>query len=209
MALNTSVIVNGINNLSDARFCAGMGVDMMGFCLEPQRPGYVSPEDFKEITGWVSGVQLVGEFGQSSAEEINEAAGQYGLHLVQLNNLYLVYELQEIKQPIIQRLLVNKDTIESELIELMELYQEEVKYFLISSDDFTDIDETNIKFLQDLASLYPVLVGFGIRKENVREILQTVQPQGIGLYGGSEIKPGLKDFDALQDIFEELEVEED
>jgi phosphoribosylanthranilate isomerase len=209
MALSTFVIVNGINNLSDARYCAGMGVDFIGFNLEAQMPGSISVKDFKEISGWVSGVQSVGEFTCSSAEEINAAADTFGIDLVQLNNLYLIDEIQEIKLPIIQRLPVNKDTIESELIDLMELYQEEVKFFLINSDDFTTIDETNEAFLKDLARLYPLLIGFGIAKENVRQILRNIQPDGIGLSGGTEIKPGFKDFDALQAIFEELEVEED
>jgi phosphoribosylanthranilate isomerase len=208
MALSTFVIVNGVNNLSDARYCAGMGVDMIGFNLERQLPGYVAPADFKDIAGWVSGVQLVGEFEQSSAEEINETAKAYNLDFVQLNNLYLIDELQEIQLPIIQRLMVNKDTIESELIDLMELYQEDVKFFLITSDDFSNIDETNEHFLRDLARLYPLLIGFGVSKENVLHILQNIQPAGIGLAGGEEIKPGLKDFDALHDIFEVLEVEE-
>lgn len=208
MALSTFVIVNGVNNLSDARYCAGMGVDMIGLNLEKQLPGYVSPEDFKDIAGWISGVELVGEFEQYSAEEINEAANSYALDSIQLNNLYLIHELQEIKLPIIQRLLINKDTIWSELSDLMELYQEDVKFFLITSDDFSTIDETNENFLRDLAKLYPILIGFGVNKDNVQRILKNIKPEGIGLTGGEEIKPGLKDFDALQDIFDVLEVEE-
>lgn len=208
MALSTFVIVNGVNNLSDARYCAGMGVDLIGFGLEKDQPGFVSPEDFKDIAGWISGVQLVGEFEQSSAEEINEAAQAYPLDFVQLNNLYLIHELQEIKLPIIQRLLINKDTIASELLDLMELYQEDVKYFLIASHDFDTIDETNENFLRDLARQYPLLIGFGVTKDNARHILTSIQPEGIGLTGGEEIKPGLKDFDKLQDIFDVLEIEE-
>lgn len=208
MALSTFVIVNGVNNLSDARYCAGMGVDMIGFNLEKQLLGYVSPTDFKDIAGWISGVQLVGEFEQYSAEEVNEAANFYALDFVQLNNLYLIDELQEIKLPIIQRLQINKDTVWSELIDLMELYQEDVKFFLITSDDFNIIDETNENFLRDLARLYPLLIGFGVNKDNVQRILKNIQPEGIGLTGGEEIKPGLKDFDALQDMFDVLEVEE-
>ena len=33
MALNTLTAVTEINNLSDARYCAGMGVDIIGFNL--------------------------------------------------------------------------------------------------------------------------------------------------------------------------------
>ncbi len=60
MALITSVIVNGVNNLSDARYCAGMGVDMIGFNLDESQPGFMPAADLQDIAGWVAGVKLVG-----------------------------------------------------------------------------------------------------------------------------------------------------
>ena len=66
MALKTFVKISAINNLSDARYCAGMGVDMLGFALEPTNPDSISPEKYTEIIGWLSGVKFVGEFEQSN-----------------------------------------------------------------------------------------------------------------------------------------------
>lgn len=34
MALKTFVKISGVNNLSDARYCAGMGVNQLGFNIE-------------------------------------------------------------------------------------------------------------------------------------------------------------------------------
>ncbi len=205
MALITSVIVNNINNLSDARLCAGMGVDMIGFCLDETQPNYVLPQEIQEIAGWVSGVQLVGEFKRTTVEQINELAETCKLDYVQLDKQYLIDEIQQIERPVIQRTRFTKDTIESELVAEMHLYNKFVAYFLVYSDDFQTIDETNIRFLQDLARDFKIIIGFGVAKDNVTDILAKINPAGIGLRGGQEIKPGLKDFDALQDIFEELE----
>lgn len=205
MALITSVIVNGINNLSDARYCAGMGVDMIGFSLDESQSDYVLPQEVQEIAGWIAGVKLIGEFNVTPAEQINELAGSCKLDYVQLNKQYLIDEIQQINRPVIQRIRFTKDTIESELIAEMRLYTDYVAYFLIYSDDFQTIDETNIQFLQDLAREFKVIIGFGIQKDNVTEVLTNINPAGIGLRGGQEIKPGLKDFDTLQEIFEELE----
>ena len=47
MGLRTSVIVNGVNNLSDARYCAGMGVDVIGFNLKLDDPNRVQPQMLK------------------------------------------------------------------------------------------------------------------------------------------------------------------
>lgn len=205
MALITSVIVNGINNLSDARYCAGMGVDMVGFSLDDTQTDYISPKEVSEIAGWVAGVKLVGEFKKTSVEQINEVIETCQLDYVQLNKQYLIDEIQQINRPVIQRARFTKDTIESELVEEMHLYKDHVAYFLIFSDDYNTIDETNLRFLQDLARDFNVIIGFGIHKENVMEILKQINPAGIGLHGGQEIKPGLKEFDTLQEIFDVLE----
>ena len=72
MALTTIVKVGNITNLSDARYCAGMGVDMLGFCFEKKSEQYIDPESYKEIIGWISGPQLVGEFDTNDETKILE-----------------------------------------------------------------------------------------------------------------------------------------
>ena len=101
MALKTTVLVNGINNLSDARYCAGMGADMMGFNLDESHGSHLTEDTFKEITGWVSGIQLVGEFEEASATKINELAFNLNLDSIQLNKTYLSDEIRKIEKPVI------------------------------------------------------------------------------------------------------------
>lgn len=205
MGLRTSVIVNGINNLSDARYCAGMGVDIIGFNLKLDDPERVKPETLKEIAGWVAGVQLAGEFLRARPDMINEMAKEFKLDYIQLDVPYLIDEIEEIDCPVIQKVFVNKDTVESELLEMMELYSEHVHAFIVFSDDFKSIDETNTRFLTDLCDKFKVYINFGITKENIVSVLKNIKPAGIGLQGGHEIKPGLKDFDELAEIFDEIE----
>src|SRR5690348_11767986 len=124
MALKTTVLVNGINNLSDARYCAGMCADMMWFKRDPTQPDHLSDEAFKEITGWVAGIKFVGEFDEASATEINHKAFELNLDHIQLNRNYLLDEVRKIEKPVIQKVYVNKDTIESELTEMLDLYKD-------------------------------------------------------------------------------------
>lgn len=205
MALRTSVIVNGINNLSDARYCAGMGVDIVGFNLKLDDPERVQPETIKEISGWIAGVQVAGEFLRARPDLINELAEEFNLDYIQLDVPYLIDEIEEINRPVIQKVFINKDTVESELMEMMELYSPFVHSFIIFSDDFSSVDETNTRFLASLAANYKIYLGFGIGKDNITATLESIKPAGIGLQGGHEIKPGLKDFDELAEIFEEIE----
>lgn len=205
MALKTTVLVNGINNLSDARYCAGMGADMMGFNLDESHSDHLSEEAFKEITGWVSGIQLVGEFDKASGQHIQEVANSLNLDFVQLNKNYQLDEIRKINKPVIQKIFINKDTVETELLEMLKLYKVDVAYFLVYSDDFTTIDESNIRLLADIAGSYKLIIGFGIEKENLEYILEKIKPAGIGMQGSDEIRPGLKTFDELEEIFEALE----
>ncbi|WP_207430454.1 hypothetical protein [Sabulibacter ruber] len=205
MALNTIVLVNQITNLSDARYCAGMGVEMLGFALQEGLPQHISSTTFKEISGWVSGVKLVGEVNDLSVPEIEELLLEYKVDMLQLNSLYFIEELDDLPLPIILRLLIDKDTVEENIISTLEMYQQHVEYFLIDSEDFTFIDETNLRFLRDISKKYPILLGFGLTKENTREALEIIHPAGISLKGGQEIRPGFKNFDELEEIFEQLE----
>ena len=205
MALKTTVLVNGINNLSDARYCAGMGADLMGFKVDPHTTDHLSEEAFKEITGWVAGIKFVGEFDEASAAEINEKAFNLNLDYIQLNKTYLLDEIRKIEKPVIQKVYINKDTIETELTEILDLYKDDVAYFLVYSNDFTTIDETNTRFLTDLANIYKIIIGFGVEKANLENVLVQINPAGLGLQGSDEIKPGLKTYDELEEIFEALE----
>ena len=205
MALKTLTLVTNINNLSDARYCAGMGVDILSFKLTENQPGYILPAAVNEITGWIAGVQVAGEFHESPTEEINQLAETCNLSQVLLTSCYLVDDLVKIKVPVIQQLSVNKDTTEDELVLHFEVYKEYVSAFLLTSPDFTIIDETNIPLLKSLTSRYPVILGFGLIKNNILTVLDQVNPSGIALKGSDEIKPGLKSFDELAEILELLE----
>jgi phosphoribosylanthranilate isomerase len=207
MALNTLTAVTEINNLSDARYCAGMGVDIIGFNLGHGQASPVSPEAVREISGWLAGVQIAGAFAGTPAEEINELARQCALNLVILNASYLVDDLSKIDLPVILQVEIHKDSYEKELVQMLEIYQPHVQHFLITSPEFQAIDDTNKQMLQDLSRSFPVLLGFGLEKENILEVLETLKPAGIALKGGHEIKPGLKSFDDLADILEMLEVD--
>ena len=88
MALIIPVLVRGINNLSDARYCAGMGADGLIFTLDPSLPGAVDVATVKELAGWVAGVELIGEFGASiPVSEINRLVEECSLQRVALRQL--------------------------------------------------------------------------------------------------------------------------
>jgi phosphoribosylanthranilate isomerase len=208
MALRTFVKISSINNLSDARYCAGMYVNQLGFQVDISAENYISPEKFKEITDWVSGVELVAEFINSSAEMI----------LSQINNYHQVDYLQVESATTLNQLipskygLIFKVKIESnnDILNLIQNigYYVENKILLLLESSSDELNLEALEYLKILSSKCQVLLGYGINAKNVNDLLEKLPLKGIALKGGNEIKPGLKDFDELSEILEVLETED-
>ncbi|UZD23800.1 phosphoribosylanthranilate isomerase [Algoriphagus halophytocola] len=207
MALKTFVKISGITNLSDARYCAGMYVDLLGFSLEKENEKFISPEEYSEITGWVSGLEFVGEFETYTSEQILEVVKAYptvkwiehdrleALEDLEGKGFGLLYKmgLEEVRQ------------IENEVAE--RLSSMGVIFHLTSlHEELTEID---FEAIRELTAHCKVILDAGITAENVNQLIEDLGLYGISLTGGDEIKPGLKDFDELADILEALEEEEE
>lgn len=221
MALQTKVKVSGINNLTDARYCAGMGVDMLGFCIDETAKEFIGFKKIEEIIQWISGVQFVGEiFGGQS--KFSEQILSYNFDFLEVNELQLPQITEKIteniaasKQPTLLHLplpdVANVADLRAKITNL-QLSQTKISCFLLHSTQHIDLLNSQNKNLQtELAFLckqFPIFLGegFDISADNVLDLLQVIRPAGIVLQGGHEIKAGLKDLDNLADVLEKLEV---
>lgn len=88
MALKIPVKAGAISNLTDARFFAAFGVDMLGFCFDPQSENYISPQEALAIKAWISGPQIVAEFKNQDAENVRNIIAFLQPDIVQLDAEY-------------------------------------------------------------------------------------------------------------------------
>lgn len=207
MALKTVIKVSKISNLSDARYCAGMGVQMMGFCLDKHLPSFIDDKKAQEIASWVVGVKIVGELSTDILVEL----GDYPLDMLEVDSPQLINSLTQSEQhrnaPMIYRLTVDNVETLAFCEEVFSNYYPYISYFLLESNLLT-INTQVTDILCRLCASYPILIGFGIHKNNVLEVLETIQPTGIALKGGRETTAGILDFEELVEIIELLEIEE-
>lgn len=206
--LTRTVKISNVTNLSDARYCAGMGVEMLGFSIDQDSPNYISPKKFEEICSWLAGVQLVAESSQSDPEQLLKSLAEYPVHYVQVESHGLLTYLQsELNLPLILR--VSVDTYDAnDIYSILSRYGDEVAYFLLESDANLELTEDWIEVLSKLAKEYPILIGFGLDDEvTVNKLTDTFPEIGIALRGSEEIRPGYKDFGSMMDILEALEEE--
>ncbi len=206
MALKTFVKIGGITNLSDARYCSGMYVNLLGFSVEQTSDKYISPSQFSEITGWLSGLEYVGEFETSNADEVLETLKNYpGISWVEHQNLDILLNLKNSGFTLIYK----KDLTEvrAHVEEVSDTLSESEIIYHLTSDNET-LSTKDLEVINQLSERCEIILGAGISSENVLDLLTQSTFKGIALTGGNEIKPGLKDFDELADILEKIEIEE-
>lgn len=206
MALKTFVKINHITNLTDARYCAGMMVDVLGFSLHPSDSNYISPEQFKEITGWVSGVAFAAEFGGQNGIEILETLENYPeITWIEHDRIEELQALAGKGYSLLYKTNL-KEIVHLEAEVAKELTEASIKIHLIT--DSEEISPSESESIQRLSQHCQVILGGGIDPNNVLDRISDLSLYGISLDGGNEIKTGLRDFDQMAEVLELLETED-
>ena len=199
MALKTFVKISNINNLSDARYCAGMMVDVLGFNIDPNSSTHISEDDFKEITEWVAGVKFAGEFYDASIDQLREAIKKYPVDYVELADIDLVEKVGLLGKPIIFRLTINTEEdlskVKSTLSYLDELA--ELVLFQSNNEDMFDQIDAQIGYYNGNLRL---LKGYGISVDH-----NLGNFPGLALEATEEDRPGFKDYGQIMDVLEPIE----
>ena len=199
MALKTKIKVGNITNLSDARYCAGMGVDMLGFKIDETQGKGITSVTFREIANWVSGPEFVLEVSEfpDNRSEVAEI-GFIELTASRINELdrkgfdgQVIVTIDFKDWPVYKNdLLAHKKTI---------------AFLLMKNTSGQPINDVKTR-VQELATDFAVLLGGDIRVDELDEYL-TWPIAGLALNGSEEASPGIKDYDHLSSILERLEVD--
>ncbi len=189
MALKTLVKVGSITNLSDARYCAGMGVDFLGFRVVPDQANVMAPKTFQEIRGWITGPQIVAElYGVRDRQQLESI-------LVEFQPDFLEFSLEEWEflapAPPLPFLLSIKPSDE------LPANMPKPAYLIVNAPD-----DSFSRFLPQHEILAAVA-----SKIKLDESLTLTGVVGVCLTGGYEIRPGLKAEDELPEILEALEID--
>jgi len=207
MALQTTVKVGNITNLSDARYCAGMGVELLGFSIDEASSQYVDLKKYQEIRAWVAGVQIVAETREDNTENLLEKLRAHAPDAVQVSRAsWLPWLKSELDKPLILSIEASQDA--DTIADLMHKNAPYVQYFLLESTTTTGgmaLDGDWPDFLADLAQKYPILLGFGVEASSIVALTQVIQLAGVALNGSTEIRPGYSEFGNLMDVLEALE----
>lgn len=178
-------MVGNITNLSDARYCAGMGVDWLGF------PATLDTKLYKEITGWVTGPEFVLEVNKETPQITESFAAEIiQLPWTRLNDFGKTARLLVV---------VPINQLAEALPQLMQ-YRNHIEQLIISEvnekSDLTQTKNNGFHMLVDLeTSSIPL------------DSILALPVDGLVIRGSQELKPGLHDYSKLSEVLEQLEVE--
>jgi phosphoribosylanthranilate isomerase len=188
MALKTLVKVSGVNNLSNARYCAGMGVEMLGFDIDN-----IALDQYNEIKNWVAGVKIVGETKAKDIDEVLMKIETFKPDLVEVIDFDLAVELY--RRSNIEVIFIEK-TVKSSLN-----YPDNIKFL-----EFESIDNESLKlFFSYAAEPYLMISAKNLNDKNIE--LQG-KMFGITIQADKEERPGFSNFENTMEILESLEVED-
>ncbi|MBI1767971.1 MAG: hypothetical protein HYR67_06330 [Bacteroidetes bacterium] len=180
--LRTKVKVSKVTNLSEARYCAGMGVDFLSFPASS-----VDPKTYKEITGWVAGPLFGIEIDANPSE------------------LYTV-DFFEVPFESIDRIPEGKKAFVhlsvNEWFEKKSKLIENKEKIIAIELKIHSIDDAK-KIVEEASSKFDVFLKYH-HSFDIDTILK-LQITGICLEGNAETKPGLKEY-PLSEILEQLEM---
>lgn len=188
MSLVATVKVGKISNLSDARYCSGMGVSYLGFRVSAADPSYIDPVQFQEMRGWFAGPLIVAEVSHSATS--TEIKKRYEPDFLEIP----LDDLDHWKGAGLPLFIRGKaDDLLHARSDLQALGPQLSHLVLVD----------NSGSLAQVCELFPTLVTIK-DTHPIREILE-LHAKGFNLEGSPEDKPGFTDYGQLPEILESLE----
>ena len=112
MTTKKFIKIRGVNNLSDARYCSGMMVNVIGFNLDTNQKDSVNIDSFKAITKWIQGPQIAGEFDYMELDLIRNYLTRIELDIIETSNPSFLAPLLDTGKEIYIK--INLDTMPDE-----------------------------------------------------------------------------------------------
>lgn len=193
MPLKTIVKVGNISNLSDARYCSGMGVDMLGIAAIPTNSAYLSPDLYHEIRGWITGPSIVAElYGIDKSHSIPEIIEKYAPDYLEMDVKELGILPTDVTLPLILKV------SDADELNRISVDKNRIAYIVL--------EESHLPVSKSLSPDYTVLIAL----RSASALQTTIDNYPIGgftLIGSPEVRPGFKDYGDLADVLEQLEVD--
>lgn len=188
--------VSKVDNLTNARYFAAMGVDYLGFCCNTGTEYYCTPARIQEIASWVEGPQIVPEFEGFQEESEVRAILNSGIgHAVHFG--VLADYSEGFNVPVFRDFIFENTSAEDMAGTDFPVLRTDLPLSQFSGADWQKLDH--------LIKREQVYLDIPFTPEDLPGLLEKLPVYGIILRGGKEEKKGFKSFGEMDRIFELLE----
>jgi phosphoribosylanthranilate isomerase len=183
MSLVTRVKVGNITSLSEARYCAGMGVDFLGFRIGA---GGLAPQVYQDIINWISVPHLVLEAHRDHSITLEDITTHFPGHYIEINKDQLAW----------------LDSSYSFILHISAADWPEVSGKLKGKKNVAFIELDSHGSAVPSLSTIPVMM----RIASMQELDQAMHSPvaAISMDGSPEAKPGIMDYGLVGEVLEVL-----
>ncbi|HON09608.1 MAG TPA: phosphoribosylanthranilate isomerase [Chitinispirillaceae bacterium] len=190
--MSLRVKICGITRYDDARIASNLGVDALGFIFYSKSPRNISPSAAREIINQLPPfISKVGVFVNQNIKDVISIAQVSGIDTVQLHGSETPDMCSRIPYPVIKSFSVKPDS-DLTLLEsyhtagiLLDTWHEQMYGGTGDTFDWEIARKACEKFDN-------IILAGGLNPSNLEEALRSVQPYGVDLNSGLELKPGIK-----------------
>ncbi|NLA75511.1 MAG: phosphoribosylanthranilate isomerase [Deltaproteobacteria bacterium] len=204
------VKICGITNYDDAVVAANLGADALGFIFAPKSPRKIEPaiaaEIIKELPPFI---KTVGVFVNEHIDKIKDIVDYCGLDSIQLHGDETPEICEALMPRAIKAVRVRDDFDTSRLLS----YRGKIRAFLLDTYSEKAAGGTGKTFNWDKALEInsigiPVILAGGLTPSNITKAIKKVRPYGVDINSGIEKGPGVKDHEAMKELFQKIRKEE-
>ncbi len=208
------VKICGITQTHQALAITQMGATDLGFICVAQSPRYVAPAQIAAILntldakGWQGGT--VGVFANATIETMLAVVQQTGLNTVQLHGGETLEQCRILRQTLPHHRLIKAIRVQAAAdLDQALTYADTVDALLLDAYHPDQLGGTGLTLdwqtLKTFSPPCPWFLAGGLRPDNVRQALASLNPQGIDLSSGVEVSPGVKNLALVQQLFDQLQ----
>lgn len=204
----TKVKICGLTSLEDARFASGALCHYLGFIFFEESPRHIEHAEAGAIINWIEGPECVGVFVNQPLDDVNMIARQTGIDIVQLQGNESPEYCELVEKKVIKAIHVTADSTPESLRKQVERYRNVVDHILFDNKTDGQWGGTGQTFdwslLEDVADGISFFLAGGLNPSNVREACKKVHPYAIDMCSGLELDAGIKDFDKIEALMDEM-----
>ena len=192
--------IRGVNNLSDARYCSGMMVNVIGFNLDANQKNGVNIDSFKAITKWIQGPKIAGEFDNMEFELIRKYLSRIDLDIIETSNPSFLAPLIDTGKEVYLK--INLDSLVNEKALFNKIKEGQTANKIVVYSPEKSKNEKLLINLLNYTKNEQIINGFNL------DLSQIDFWPSIEIMATPEDKPGYKDYGEVMDVLEHINGEE-